>query len=101
MASVFWDARGVIYIDYLQKGVTDQITSSCTLFARFISSDYFLFPNLKKCLGGQIFANNKEVETTVYDYFEELDGFHYKQGIKAIEHHWEKFIERKGDYIGK
>ena len=49
-------------------------------------SDYFLFPNLKKWLDGQIFANNEEVESAVNGYFEELDGSHYRQGIEAIEH---------------
>lgn len=33
--------------------------------------------------------------------FEELDNFHYKQSIKAIEHRWEKCIELKGDYVEK
>ena len=42
-------------------------------------SDYFLFPNLKQWLGGQRFANNKEVESAVNGYFEELDGSHHKQ----------------------
>lgn len=30
--------------------------------------------------------------------FGELDGSHYKQGIEAIEHHLEKYIELKEDY---
>ena len=37
------------------------------------TSDYFLFPNLKKWLGGQRFANNEEVESAADTYFEELD----------------------------
>ena len=49
-------------------------------------SDYFLFLNSKKWLGGQRFANNEEVESAVNGYFEKLDGFKYKQGIEAIEH---------------
>jgi len=65
------------------------------------SSDYFLFPNLKKWLGGKRFANNEEVESAVNGYFEELDNSHYKQGIEAIEHRWEKCIELKGDYVEK
>jgi len=56
---------------------------------------------LKKWLGGKRFANNEEVESAVDDYFEELDGFHYKQGIEAIEHCWEKCIELQGDYVEK
>ena len=62
-------------------------------------SDYFLFRNLKKWLGGQRFTNNEGVESAVNGYFEEFDRSNYKQGIEAVEHHWEKCIELKGDYI--
>jgi len=48
---------------------------------------------LKKWLGGKRFANNEEVESAVDGYFEKLDGFHYKQGIEAIEYRREKCIE--------
>ena len=47
-------------------------------------SDYFLFPILKKWLGGQKFANNEEVDSAFNGYFEELDGSHYKQDIEGI-----------------
>ena len=63
--------------------------------------DYFTFPNLKKWLGSQRLANNEKVESAVIVYFEELDGSHYKQGIRAIEHRWEKCIKQKGDYFEK
>ena len=62
--------------------------------------DYFLFPNLKKWLGGRRFINNEEVESAVNGYFEEFNGY-YKQTIEAIEHHWEKCIELKEDYVEK
>ena len=35
------------------------------------SSDYFLFPNITKWLGGRRFANNEEV----VGYFNELDSY--------------------------
>lgn len=153
MASVFWDARGIIFIDYLQKGKTingeyyanllqrlsDEIKKKRPHLAKkkvlfhqdnapvhtsviavakinelkfellphapyspdLAPSDYFLFPNLKKWLGGKRFANNEEVESAVDGYFEALDGSHYKQGIEAIEHRWEKCVELKGDYVEK
>ena len=44
-------------------------------------SDYFLFPNLKKWLGGKRFADNEEVISAVNGYFEELDETVYKEGI--------------------
>jgi len=153
MASVFWDARGIIFIDYLPKGKTINGVYYANLLQRLTNeikkkrphlakkkvlfhhdnapvhtcviavakihelkfqllphapyspdlapSDYFLFLNLKKWLGGKKFANNEEVESAVDDYFEELDSFHYKQGIEAIEHRWEKCIELQGDYVEK
>ena len=65
------------------------------------SSDYFLFQNLKKWLGDQIFANNEEVESAVNGYFEEIDGSDHKQGIEDIEYCWKKCIELKGVYVVK
>jgi hypothetical protein len=47
------------------------------------------------------FANNEEVQSAVDGYFAELDYSHYRQGIEAIEHRWEKCIELKGDYVEK
>ena len=110
MASVFWDARGIIFIDYLQKEKTmngeyyanllqcssDEIKKKQPHLVRknvlfhednvpvhisvitmakinewkfkllphapyssdLVPSDYFLFPNLKKWLGGKKFANS-------------------------------------------
>ena len=153
MASVFWDCRGIIFIDYLQKGKTingeyyanllhqlsekisekrPHLAKKKILFhqdnapvhtsARAMAkirelkfellphapyspdlapSDYFLFPNLKKWLGGKRFASNDEVEAAVDGYFDELDKSHYKQGVEAIEHRWAKCIELKGDYVEK
>ena len=47
-------------------------------------SDYSLFSNLKNWLGSQTFANKEEVGSAVNGYFEELDGFHYKQYTEKI-----------------
>ena len=63
--------------------------------------NYFLFPNLEKGIGGQKFANNEEVESAANSYFGELNDSHYKQGIEAIEHRWEKCIELKEGYVEK
>jgi len=46
-------------------------------------SDFFLFPNLKKWLGGKKFSTNEEVESAVDGYFPEFDGSYYTQGIEA------------------
>ncbi|CAH2101194.1 unnamed protein product [Euphydryas editha] len=87
MATAFWDAKGIIFIDYLEKDLAP--------------SDYHLFPNLKKWLGGKKIKSNREVIDAVNEYFEGLDESHYKNGITALEHRYEKCINFNGDYVEK
>ncbi|GFY36660.1 mariner transposase [Trichonephila clavipes] len=51
------------------------------------TSDYFLFPNLKKWPSEQKLSNDEEGMLTVNGYYEEQDSSYYKKGI---EHRWEK-----------
>ena len=149
MATVFWDARGVIHIDYLQKGRTinaeyytnlldrfnedlkkkrphfakkkvlfhqDNVrVHTCVVFmAKFHEvlphppyspdlalSDYFLFPNLKKWLGGRRFYSNDEIISQTNTYFEDLEKSYFLEGIQKLEKRWTKCIELKGVYIKK
>lgn len=153
MATVFWDARGIIFVDYLEKGKTingeyyanllqrlsDEIKKKRPHLAKkkvlfhhdnapahtsaiamakihelgfelvphapyspdMAPSDYHLFPNLKKWLGGQKFSTDSEVIDAVNSYFEDLDVSTYKTGIAALKHRWSKCVELKGDYIEK
>lgn len=63
--------------------------------------DYFLFPNLKKWLGGKRFRSNEEVIAETNDYFESLEGNYYLEGINKLERRWTKCIELNGDYVEK
>jgi len=153
MATVFWDARGVIHIDYLEKGKTITGDYYSELLDRFDTDlkqkrphlakkkvlfhqdnarvhtcvvamgkihklgyelllhpayspdlapcDYFLFPNLKKWLGGKRFGSNEEVITETNAYFESLEKSYFLEGIKKLEKRWTKCIELKGDYVEK
>jgi len=153
MATVFWDARGIIYIDYLEKGKTitgqyyaellqrlkhevqikrphlakkkilfhhDNAPAHSSIIAMskihelkfelmphppyspdLAPSDYYLFPNLKKWLGGKRFKSNEEVIEAVNQYFEELDESTFKTGITKLEHRYEKCISVDGDYVEK
>lgn len=153
MATVFWDAKGIIYIDYLEKGKTitgqyyaqllqrlkhevsakrphmakkkilfhhDNAPAHTSIVAvakindlkfelmphppyspDLAPSDYFLFPNLKKWLGGKRFGSNEEVIEAVNQYFEELDESTFKLGITKLEHRYEKCISLSGDYVEK
>jgi len=153
MASVFWDCKGVIMVDYLAKGETISSAYYCTLLRRLreeikskrhgmlskkvllhqdnarvhtstqslaeihncgfellphppyspdlAPSDFHLFPNLKKYLGGRRFSTNEEVEMVVTEYFEGLEESYFKSGIMALETRWKKCIELQGDYVEK
>lgn len=153
MATVFWDSRGIIHIDYLEKGQTINGEYYCKLLDRFnnvlkekrphlakkkvlfhqdnarvhtcVSAmakihelryellphppyspdlapcDYFLFPNLKKWLGGRRFASNNEVIDATNDYFAGFEKSYFLGGIEKLEKRWTKCIELKGDYVEK
>ena len=153
LATVFWDARGIILIDYLEKGKTitgpyyaellDRLDAAVkrnrpglarkkVLFHQdnapahtsaiamakihelgyellphppyspdLAPCDYYLFPNMKKWLGGKRFTSNEEVEWETEAYFGGFDAEYFSDGIKKLEHRWAKCIELKGDYVEK
>ena len=153
MATVFWDARGIIFIDYLQKGKTVNGEYYANLLSQFdeelkkkrphlakkkvlfhqdnarvhtcavsmakihelgyellphppyspdlAPSDYFLFPNLKKWLGGKRFESNNEVISQTNAYFDDLNKSYFSEGIKKLEKRLTKCIELNGDYVEK
>ena len=153
MASVFWDAKGIVLIDYLQKGHTingeyyanllrqlreaikskrrgkltkgpllhqDNAPAHKSMIAMAAAhdcgfeliehppyspdlapSDYFLFPNMKKHLAGKHFRTDDEVICAVEDFFECQDETFFSKGIQALQHRWNKCVERRGDYVEK
>lgn len=153
MATVFWDSRGIIHVDYLEKGKTINGEYYANLLDRFndavkekrphlakkkilfhqdnarvhtcviamakfhelgyqllphppyspdlAPSDYFLFPNMKKWLGGKRFGSNDDVIAETNAYFEGLERTYFLDGIQKIEKRWTKCIELKGDYVEK
>jgi len=64
-------------------------------------SDFCLFPKLKLFLGGQGFSSNQEAIAAVEGYFADLTKNHYRDGIMALEHRWNKCISLKEDYVEK
>ena len=64
-------------------------------------SDYFLFSNLKKWLGGKRFYSNDEIILQTNTYFEYLEKSYFLEGIQKLEKRWTKCIELKDDYIEK
>jgi histone-lysine N-methyltransferase SETMAR len=61
-------------------------------------SDFCLFPNLKLFLARQRLSSNQEATAAVEWYFADLTMNHYRDGIMALEHRWNKCISLKGDY---
>jgi histone-lysine N-methyltransferase SETMAR len=62
-------------------------------------SDFHLFPKLKLFLASQRFSSNQEAIAAVEGYFADLTKNHYRDGIMALEHRWNKCIILKGDYV--
>jgi hypothetical protein len=70
-------------------------------FPHMAPSDFYLFPKLKLFLAGQRFSSNQEAVADVEGYFADLTKNHYRDGIMALEHRWNKCISLKGDYVEK
>ena len=62
------------------------------------SSDYYLFPNLKRWLSGRRFESNEGVEWETEGYFRGFDKSYYLEVIKKLKNHWFR-IELKGENI--
>ena len=58
-------------------------------------SDFHLFPKLK------IILKTEELTSEVEGYFAGLEESHFRDGIKELEHRWNKYINLQGDYVGK
>jgi len=145
MASVFWDAEGILFIDYLEKGKTItmeyysylltrldekirekrpdlqkkkiifnqdnamgklrdlhyELLEHPPYFPNLAPSDLYLFPKLKLFLAGQRFPSNQEAIASVERYFADLTKNHYRDGIMALEHRWNKCISLERDYVEK
>jgi hypothetical protein len=67
----------------------------------FAPPDFFLFPKLKLFFIGQRFSSNEEAIAAIEKYFGDLTKNHYRDGIMALEHRWNKCISLKEDYVEK
>ena len=76
MVSVFWDAKGILFINYLEKG-------------KSIAGEYYasLLDRLKAAfLPGQKFVFIEEAIQTSNDYFEGLKENHFREGIEKLSY---------------
>ena len=64
-------------------------------------SDYYLFPYLKKHIGGQRYSSSKDVLSSVEGYFGSLTPTDFWQGINKLRERWDKYMRLWGDYVEK
>ena len=99
MASVFWDAHGILFIDYHENMAS--YAKEKALFHQdnvLYHNDYWLFADLKKMLQGKRFGSSKEVIAETEAYFESKDESFYKKGIEKLEKRWNECITLEGNY---
>ena len=65
------------------------------------TSDFFLFPNLKKDICGRHFRSDEQVVTAVEEWVNGKDPDFFSSGLMALEHRWSKCIILEGNYIEK
>ena len=57
------------------------------------SSDYFLFPNMKRHLSWRQYRSDEEVISAV-EFFRDHDEDFYIIGIQGLQHRWRKCVVR-------
>ena len=65
------------------------------------TSDFFLFPNLRKDIRGLHFRSDEEVVMPVEEWVNGKDPDFFSSGLMAFEHRWSKCITLEGKYIEK
>ncbi len=64
-------------------------------------SDYHLFPQLKRHLGGMRFTNDADLQKEVSKFFAERTPAFWKMGISKLRDRYSKCQDRAGDYVEK
>ncbi len=62
-------------------------------------SDYHLFSNLKRYLGGMWFTNNMDLQTEVSNFFTEYTPDFVKVGISKLRYFYNKCHAWASDYV--
>jgi hypothetical protein len=81
------------------KGLNYELLEHPPYFPDFTPSDFCLFPKIQLFLAGQCFSSNQEATAAAEGYFADLTKNHYRDGIMAPEHRWNKCISLTGDYV--
>ncbi|KAL4119599.1 hypothetical protein QTP88_012398 [Uroleucon formosanum] len=126
MATVFWDEKGVLLVDFMERGTTITADVYCETLNKLrpktqekiqefrwelfnhppyspdlAPSDYFLFLHFKKWLDGQRFENDMELKNAVENWFNSQAASFYAEGLRKLVKRYEKCLEVNGDYVEK
>ena len=83
------------------KGSALWIVGTSTLFHRFGSLWLLSLPKTKTLPRCSAFFFESKGDCSCRGYFADLTKNHYRDGIMALEHRWNKCISLKGDYVEK
>ena len=64
-------------------------------------SDYYLFPKIKKELGGHYFATDDDVMNAADNFLRALNGAFYTEGACLLHDRWTKCVNVGGDFVEK
>ncbi|GFO28906.1 histone-lysine N-methyltransferase SETMAR [Plakobranchus ocellatus] len=110
MATVFWDAKGVILLDILsQANLTQQwlqrysweILPLPAHSPDLAPSDFHLFGPLKCHSGGMAFETEDDLISELRNWFDNLDDDFFQVGINSLLSLWQKYINLHRDYVEK
>ncbi|GFO05470.1 histone-lysine N-methyltransferase SETMAR [Plakobranchus ocellatus] len=118
MATVFWDAKGVILLDILPQGQRINAARYCSTLDRLkeairrkrpgllrspdlAPSDFPLFGPLKRHLGGMAFETEDDLISELRNWFDNLDVDIFRVGINSLLSRWQKCTDLHGDYVEK
>ena len=65
------------------------------------TSDYHLFPNMKKQLGDRVFTDNEETMACVPNVLNGFETHSFKEDLKALVKGCEKYVHLNGVYMDK
>ena len=65
------------------------------------TSDYHLFPNMKKQLGDRVFTDNEEMMACVLNVLNGFETHSFKEGLKALVKRCEKCVRLNGVLRGR
>ncbi|GFN87146.1 histone-lysine N-methyltransferase SETMAR [Plakobranchus ocellatus] len=93
MATVFWDAKGVILLDILPQGQCINAARCCSTLDRLKKAIHCKRPGLLR--------REDDLISELRNWFDNLDVDFFRVGIHSLLSRWQKCIDLHGDYVEK